>query len=112
MSKDAAELMAAVATTATAVLVLIGLAVRLVLYPWLKEHLVTPLLTRLDTLSSALENTSRDVSVAARMFEGHIEASGEDRGRLWDAVEELRRYLPRRHRSRTANATHRREDTP
>jgi hypothetical protein len=110
MSKDTAELMAAVATTATAVLVLIGLAVRMVLYPWLKEHLVTPLLTRLDTLSRALENTSRDVSVAARMFEGHIEASGEDRGRLWDAVEELRHYLPRRYR-RTTTATHRREDT-
>lgn len=108
MSKDTAELMAAGATTAVAVVGLIGLAVRFVLYPWLREHLVTPLLDRLDTLATRLENTSRDVSVAARMFEGHIEASGEDRGRLWDAVDELRRTLPRRRRRITA--THRRED--
>lgn len=110
--KDTAELLAAVAATVTCLVLLLGIGVRLVLYPWLREHLVTPLLERLDTLATRLEHTSRDVSVAARMFEGHIDASGEDRSRLWDAVEELRRYLPRRHRRTATTATHRREDTP
>jgi hypothetical protein len=108
MGKEAAELMAAMSATAVAVVGLLGAAVRYVLYPWLKDHLVTPLLERLDTLANRLEATSRDVSVAARMFEGHIEASGEDRAHLWDAVEDLRRPLPRR--KRRPAATHRRED--
>lgn len=108
--KDAAELLAAAAATLTCLVLVVGIGVRMMLYPWLREHLVGPLLERLDTLASRLENTSRDVSVAAQMFEGHIEASGEDRTRLWDAVDELRRHLPRRHRRTTAQ--HRREDTP
>lgn len=99
MSKDTAELVGAMSTAALAVLGIIGLAVRFVLLPWLREHLVGPLLARLDTLSG-------DLRVASRMYEGHIEASGNDRANLWAAVNELRDALSPRRRLRI-----RREDT-
>jgi hypothetical protein len=107
VSAEAANLAAAVATTATGVMVLIGVAVRFVLFPWLREHLVGPLLGRLDTLSNRLEQLAGDLRVASTMYEGHIELSGEDRANLWAAVREIRALMPRRHRLRST----RREDT-
>lgn len=98
MSKDTAELLAAITATATGVMLLIGLGVRYVLLPWLREHLIGPLLGKLETIADRVEGVTRDLSVAANMFEGHITASGEDRGRLWDAITELRAQLPRRRR--------------
>lgn len=109
MSKDTAELLAAVGATAVAVMALVGAAVRYALLPWLKEHLVGPLLARLDTLAARLEGLSGDMRVASSMYEAHIEVSGEDRARLWDAIHELREAARPRHR-RTRRTT-RREDT-
>lgn len=105
---NAAELVGATATSALAVLGLIGLAVRFVLFPWLREHLVGPVLERLDAMGRQVERTTNDITVAARMFDGHIDRSADDRSRLWQAVEELRAAIPRHRRHRIP----RREDNP
>lgn len=110
MNKDTAELLAAVGATAVAVMALVGAAVRYALLPWLREHLIGPLLSRLDTLAQRLEGLAGDMTVATRMYEGHIELSGEDRARLWDAIAELRDASPARHRRRRRFT--RREDRP
>lgn len=98
MNVQTAELLAAASATAVAVLGLVGAAVRYALLPWLKEHLVGPLLQRLDTLAVRLEGLAGDMRVASSMYEGHIELSGEDRARLWEAITDLRAQVPSRHR--------------
>lgn len=95
-----AELIATMSATAVAVMALVGGAVRYVLLPWLRDHLVGPLLSRLDTLAGRLEGLASDLRVASTMYEGHIELSGDDRARLWDAVNELRETSRPRHRRR------------
>lgn len=95
-----AELVATVTATAVSVMVLIGAAVRYALLPWLRDHLIGPLLARLDTLANRLESLASDMRVASTMYEGHIELSGEDRARLWEAVHELREASKPRHRRR------------
>lgn len=112
MSKDTAELLAAISATAVGVMALVGAAVRFALLPWLRDHLVGPLLSRLDTLAVRLEALAGDMRVASSMYEGHIELSGEDRARLWEAVTELRDMMPPRHRRRTLRRHDRREDHP
>lgn len=112
MSTNTAELLAAVSATAVGVMALVGAAVRYALLPWLRDHLVGPLLARLDTLSTRLEGITGDMRVATRMYEGHIELSGEDRARLWEAITELRDMMPPRHRRRTIKRHDRREDHP
>ena len=103
------ELLATVSATAVSVMVLVGAAVRYALLPWLRDHLIGPLLGRLDTLATRLEGLSGDMRVASSMYESHIEVSGEDRARLWDAIAELRdASRPRHRRLRTI----RREDHP
>lgn len=82
---------AAMATAALGVLGIVGLGVRFVLLPWLKEHLVTPLLQRLDTLSGDMTRLSADTKVAALMYEGHIENSSAEWGRIWAAIRQLQR---------------------
>ena len=98
MNGDTAELAAAMSGTAVGVMALVGAAVRYALLPWLKDHLVGPLLERLDTLAQRLEGLSGDMRVASSMYENHIEVSGEDRARLWDAIHELREASRPRHR--------------
>lgn len=105
MSKDTAELLAAVTTTATGVMVLVGLAVRFVLFPWLREHLIGPLIASLDAIARKVEELAKrlsdvtsDIDVASSMFEGHIERSGDEWGRMWAAIEHLQQHLPKRHR--------------
>jgi hypothetical protein len=98
VSNDTAELLAAISATAVGVMALVGAAVRFALLPWLRDHLVGPLLDRLDTLAERLEGLNGDMRVATRMYEGHIELSGEDRARLWDAIAELRDAANPRHR--------------
>lgn len=105
MSKDTAELLAAVTTTACSVMVLVGLAVRFVLFPWLKDHLIGPLLARLDSITASVESVTekvgdvtRDLGIASTMFEGHIERSGDEWGRMWAAITHLQEHLPRRFR--------------
>ena len=89
MSKDTAELLAAMSTAGTGALVMVGLAVRFVLLPWLKQHLVDPLLERLDTLSDDMVRISADTKVAAAMYDGHIERSSAEWGRIWAAIRAL-----------------------
>lgn len=81
------ELLALVVGALTALTLLCGLAgmlVRFVLLPWLRDHMVAPLLDQLEALAG-------DLRVAAYMFEGHITHSEQDRARLWAAVDELRK---------------------
>lgn len=101
MSANAVELLAAMTTAGLGVFGMVGLAVRYVLLPWLDERLVKPLLARLDTLSADMTRLSGDTKVAAAMYDGHIERSSAEWGRLWAAIRELQRT------TRT-----RREDTP
>lgn len=87
---------------------LAGLAVRFVLMPWLREHLVTPvketnhqvtvnghvsrdptLLDKVDHLQREIGRYREDMQVAARMFEGHIDRSAGEWGRLWSAIHHL-----------------------
>lgn len=102
MSKDQVELVAAMTTAALGVLGIVGLAVRFVLLPWLRDHLITPLLGRLDTLSDDMTRLSADTKVAAAMYDGHIERSSAEWGRIWAAIRELQRVV----------RTIRREDHP
>lgn len=93
MTKDHAELVAAMTTAGLGVLGMVGLAVRFVLLPWLRDHLITPLLARLDTLSQDMTRLSADTKVAAAMYDGHIERSSAEWGRIWQAIHALQRAL-------------------
>ncbi len=72
-----------------------ALFARLVALPYLKEHLVEPLLDRLDKRLDAMHEKDTELEVANRlaayMFEGHMHASELDRGRLWEAITDLRK---------------------
>lgn len=91
MSKDQVELLAGMTTAALAVFTMVGLAVRFVLLPWLDERLIKPLLARLDTLSADMTRLSADTKVAAAMYDGHIERSSAEWGRIWAAIRVLQR---------------------
>lgn len=92
MNKDHAELVAAMTTAALGALGIVAMAVRFVLLPWLRDHLVAPLLCRLDTLSADMVRLSSDTKVAAIMYEGHIEASTAELARLWGAIRSLEHH--------------------
>lgn len=83
----------------TLVAVLLGAAaltalfVRVVALPYLKEHLIGPVLERLDRLALKDSELETGYRLAAGMFEGHITHSETDRGRLWEAIGDLRRAL-------------------
>jgi hypothetical protein len=115
MNQNTAELLGATATAALAVLALVGLAVRYVLLPWLREHLITPLLQRLDAIAKRVEGVTSDLKVASGMYEGHITRSSDEWARLWDAIHELRDQVTatqaRRRRRHRHQPTHR-EDNP
>jgi hypothetical protein len=115
MNQNNAELLGATASAALTVLVLVGLAVRYVLLPWLREHLITPLLQRLDAIAQRVEGVTSDLKVASGMYEGHITRSAEEWGRLWDAIHELRDQLTttrRRRRRAHHQPTHREDNHP
>lgn len=81
--------------------VLVGIGVKLMLLPWLREHLVTPVketahqvtvnghVSRDPTLLDKVDNLQRDITTAARMFDGHIERSSGEWNRLWAAIKQL-----------------------
>lgn len=96
-----AEAIAQVSGAILAVSAVMGLGVRWVLFPWLRDHLATPLLERLDLLAGRLEGLASDLSVASRMYDGHIEHSAQEAGRIWHAIHELRAAMPRRFRRHT-----------
>lgn len=96
-----AELATAVVGVMIGLVTLLGLGVRYVLFPYLADKLVAPILDRLDALAHRMEGLASDVVVGARMYEGHISASERDRSALWEAVTELRdRTTPRHRRTR------------
>lgn len=109
------RLVEAIATAAAAlvgVFTLLGLGVRWVLFPWLRDHLATPLLERLDLLAGRLEGLAGDLSVASRMYEGHIKHSDKEATAIWNAIHQLRESIPRHRLRRLRNTTTQyREDT-
>jgi hypothetical protein len=107
-------------------LMLIGLAVRFVLFPWLEKrfaplatqvrethHQVTvnghqsdepTMLDKLDTLKaevrelkgetrSDISHLRGDLANVGRLYDLHVDHSGDDRAELWDAVRELRAMI-------------------
>jgi hypothetical protein len=117
VSKETADLILACIGITIGLCTLVGLAARFILMPWLREHLVTPiketkhqvtvnqhvspeptLLDKLDSLADAVDDIQADQRTAARMFEGHIDRSGREWGRLWRAIEELDNRTSTTHR--------------
>ena len=120
MNHDLVSLVAACIGITLGLCTLAGLAVRFILMPWLREHLVTPvketqhqvtvnghvsrdptLLDKVDSLGNDLAATQEDLRAAARMFEGHIDRSAGEWGRLWSAIHALEGQHP--------SPTHRKE---
>lgn len=64
---------------------LIGLLARYVLLPWLKDQLINPGLDKLEEIRD-------DMRAMARAYDGHLEWSQGEVDRIWDAIDELRRY--------------------
>lgn len=110
--KDAVTITVGVLTAITLMCGLIGLATRYVLVPWMKEHVIGPvketnhqvtvnkhisdpptLLDKIDHVQHDVTQARTDIATASTMFEGHIDLSAEDRRRLWEAIEELRKDI-------------------
>jgi hypothetical protein len=110
-------ILGAMAGLAVALCVLLGYFAKFVALPWLREHLVTPiketqhqvtvnghvsqdptLLDKIDSLQGAVDDVQADQRTAARMFEGHIDRSAGEWGRLWRAIHELENRTPPTHR--------------
>ncbi len=113
---DLLGILAAATTAALGVLALIGLVVRFVLLPYLREHLIVPVkdthkqvtenhhtnerptvLDRIDDVSNQVrENTAEtraargEARALARMFDGHLEWSQNEVDALWKALNEQR----------------------
>lgn len=108
MKKETADLVLACIGITLGLCTLAGLFAKVVLLPWLREHLVTPLketkhqvsinghvsaeptlLDKIDSLQGAVDDTQADVRTAARMFDGHIDRSGREWTRIWDAIHHI-----------------------
>jgi hypothetical protein len=108
VKKETLDLILASLGITIALCTLAGFATRFVLVPWLREHLVTPLketkhqvtinghvsreptlLDKIDSLQNAVDDTQADLRTAAKMFDGHIERSAGEWGRMWDAIHHL-----------------------
>jgi hypothetical protein len=117
VSKETADLILACIGITIGLCTLVGLAARFVLMPWLREHLVTPiketqhqvtvnghvsqdptLLDKIDSLQGAVDDVQADQRTAARMFEGHIDRSSGEWGRMWRAIHALENRTPPTHR--------------
>lgn len=77
MSETLTVIGAAVGLT-IGLLTLAGLAVRYVLFPWLKEHLADPAADIRD-----------DIRAMARAYDGHLEWSQNEVDRIWKAIDAL-----------------------
>lgn len=112
MVKDVVAITVGVLTILTLLIGLLGLAVRMILVPWLKEHVINPvketnhqvtvnkhvsdpptLLDKVDRVQNKVDKVESDVRSAARMFEGHIDLSADDRRQLWKAIDQLRKDI-------------------
>lgn len=81
---EALGLVAAALAALVALVGLLGLAARLVLLPWLRTHLVEP-------IGEKVTEAAAQWSLAAYMFDQHITRSSEEWGRLWAAIDDLRK---------------------
>lgn len=91
-------------------LTLVGLAVRYVLMPYLREHLIQPVketrkqvtenhhsntvptvLDRIDDVANQVAENTRETRAMARMFDGHLDWSQREVDRIWRRLEEDRR---------------------
>ena len=100
---DLLGLAIAVLTLLTLMLSLIGLAVRFVLVPYLKEHLIKPVksveqqvtvnkhVTRPPTMLDKIDTVQREVASMARMFEGHMQWSEQWVRAIEEQIEGLTR---------------------
>ena len=105
--KDIVTIIVGILSAITLIFGLLGVAVRLVLVPWLKEHVIAPVketnhqvtvnkhTSDPPTLLDKVDKVQADVRAAARMFEGHIDLSADDRKQLWQAIDDLRKDLRR-----------------
>lgn len=94
MNQDTRDTVTWVLTTLIALTVLIGLAIRLILLPYLREHLVAPMAQvkrqvsenhhhnkeptlpdRIDDVAQATSAVGRDVKALTRVFDEHLEFS-------------------------------------
>jgi hypothetical protein len=101
-------ILGAVAGLAVALCVLLGYFAKFVAVPYLREHLFDPvketrhqvtvnghvsrdptLLDKVDSLQKDNDDIRADLATAARMFEGHIDRSAGEWGRLWSAIRHL-----------------------
>lgn len=113
MNKDTVDLVLACIGITLGLFTLMGFAARLVLLPWLKEHLVAPVketnhqvtvnrhVSPEPTLLDKVDNLQTDINTAARMFEGHMERSGTEWNRVWRKLDELDARTRPAHRKET-----------
>lgn len=106
--KDAVTIVVGILSAITLAIGLLGLAVRMVLVPWLEKHVIAPvketnhqvtvnkhtsdpptLLDKVDRVQDKVDKVEADVRSAARMFEGHIDLSADDRRELWEAIDQI-----------------------
>lgn len=85
------EAAAVLVTALLGLAALTALFVRVVALPYLKEHLIGPVIARLDLLATKDTELETGYRLAAAMFEGHMTHSEQDRSRLWEAVTDLRK---------------------
>lgn len=110
--KDVVDLVLACIGITIGLCTLLGFFAKYVALPWFREHIVTPVketnhqvtvnghTSKDPTLLDKVDNLQTDITTAARMFEGHIERSGDEWTRLWEAIEEI---------DQRTNPTHRKD---
>jgi len=105
---DSVTLLVGVLTAITLCLGLLGLAVRFILLPYVREHLVEPVRSvekqvtenhhanphptlpdRLSELSTQNMDLSLQISALAHMFDGHLDWSQEEVRNIWRAIDRL-----------------------
>ncbi len=94
MNSDTRELITWILGTTISLSIVIGLAVKFVLMPYLRDHLVTPMkqvekqvsenhhsnkvptvLDRIDDVQQAVDDMRSEIKTMATMYEGHIQWS-------------------------------------
>lgn len=98
-------------TTLVSMLVVVGLAVRYVLMPYLREHLIQPVKEtheqvtvnahesdQAPTLPDRLEDISTDVGTLTRVLDSHVQWSESEHERIDRELAESQREARRTHR--------------
>lgn len=96
--RPAIEIAVATLTILTLLLALIGLAVRFILLPYLREHLIEPVKetrkqvtvnhhsSETPTVLDRIDDVSQQVHRLAGMFDGHLDWSQREVDALWAAL--------------------------